>query len=86
MVYLANFETCSKIEDIGLKVEKASCLLESLIVDKMGNINNDTFEYYKDSVMIYADIVWDYICDAKAELKKLTDKCVMIDEKGEIKA
>ena len=82
MQYLINFDAQTSIEDASYAAENAKLLIHDLIIDNLETCDGKFFDYYKDTFIIYAGIVSDYICETVNMLESLRDNSKLLKEGG----
>ena len=82
MNYKANFDTLTEIEETYLSAEKAKVALDKFINDAFEGCNGSTFEYYKKTLRVQAEIAFDYVVDVLTRLTNIEDNYHRIEEES----
>lgn len=83
MSYLMSFDTQTSVENASVAVDKAKMLIQGLIENKLEPCNGKVFNYCKSDIIMYTDIVYDYICDVADILDDLKSNSSFLHEEVE---
>lgn len=83
MSYLMSFVLKHLLRMQVLQVDKAKMLIQGLIENKLEPCNGKVFNYCKSDIIMYTDIVYDYICDVADILDDLKSNSSFLHEEVE---
>ena len=72
--YKMNWDAQDEIESISTLVDKANLLTGRLTIKELPELSGENYEFYKNEIALYADILFDYVGEASQRLKSLLEK------------
>ncbi len=72
--YKMNWNARDEIESISILANKANLLIAHFTTNELQALSGENYEYNKNEIALYADILSDYVSEASQRLKSLLEK------------